>query len=121
MNKQNLLAQMKSVSKPADSVGNQCDHDVQRVNIERRAVDASYNAHRKTATSDSAEEAGASVDIGGLPHYSPQCPIYSLLFSALNLSMHYEKSPGAEERQTKLESLLKKYQKTCDALNEEAF
>lgn len=50
------------------------------------------------------------------PHYSVQSSIYSLLLSALNMSEHYEKYPGAEERQRLLDDLVRRYQDTCDPL-----
>ena len=131
MKEQNVSDKMKSGAENAGSVRQPCDHHV-RVSREPGFVEASdeppgkpgnceMKNSRGRTDSDSDEEAGATVDIAGLPHYSPQSPIYSLLLSALSLSEHYERLPGAQERQAKLESLLKKYQKTCDTLNEETF
>lgn len=50
------------------------------------------------------------------PHYNVQSTIYSLLLSGLNLSEHFEKYPGFEDRQRKLELLIKDYLETCDAV-----
>jgi len=50
------------------------------------------------------------------PHYSVQSSIYSLLLSALNMSEHYERFPNAEDRQKKLDELVRDYQDTCDPL-----
>lgn len=50
------------------------------------------------------------------PHYKVQVAIYSLLLSALNMSEHFEKLPGKEERQRKLELLIKEYLETCDPI-----
>jgi len=50
------------------------------------------------------------------PHYSVQSSIYSLLLTALNVSDHYEKYPGAEGRQRSLEELITQYVEICDAL-----
>ena len=58
----------------------------------------------------------AEFDPRKYPHYEVQVAIYSLLLSALNLSDHFEKLPGVEERQKKLESLVKDYLDTCDPL-----
>lgn len=57
-----------------------------------------------------------SFDPSKYPHYSVQSSIYSLLLSALTMSEHYEKYPGAEERQKKLDELIRDYQETCDPL-----
>jgi hypothetical protein len=53
-------------------------------------------------------------DPAKFPHYSVQSSIYSLILSALHLSTHYEKWPGAEKRQAKLEKLLTRYLKTIN-------
>lgn len=58
----------------------------------------------------------AEFDPTKYPHYSVQSSVYSLLLSALNLSVHFEKFPGFEERQKKLEMLIKDYQETCDPI-----
>ena len=50
------------------------------------------------------------------PHYNVQSSIYSMLLSALNLSEHFEKYAGFEERQRKLELVIKEYLETCDAI-----
>jgi len=50
------------------------------------------------------------------PHYDVQNSVYCLLLSALNLSEHFEKYPGYDDRQKKLESLLKDYLVTCDQI-----
>jgi hypothetical protein len=50
------------------------------------------------------------------PHYNVQSSVYSMLLSALNLSEHFEKFPGYESRQEKLEALIKEYQSTCDPI-----
>ncbi len=55
-------------------------------------------------------------DPSKFPHYSVQTSIYGLLLTALNCSEHYEKFPGTEARQQKLEDLVKDYLETCDAL-----
>jgi len=55
-------------------------------------------------------------DYRDYPHYSVQSSIYSLLLSALNMSEHYEKFPGMEERQKQIEAVIKSYQNTCDPL-----
>lgn len=57
-----------------------------------------------------------NFDPSKYPHYSVQSSIYSLLLSALNMSEHYEKLPGAEARQKKLDELVRDYQDTCDPL-----
>lgn len=57
-----------------------------------------------------------AFDPSKYPHYSVQSSIYSLLLSALNMSEHYEKYAGAEERQKLLDELVTKYQNTCDPL-----
>ena len=54
------------------------------------------------------------------PHYNVQASIYSMLLSALNLSEHFEKYAGFEERQRKLELVLKDYLETCDAIKNRA-
>jgi hypothetical protein len=51
------------------------------------------------------------------PHYDLQSSIYSLLLSALTLSVHYEKYPGTKERQQKLELVLKDYLESCNQIN----
>ena len=56
----------------------------------------------------------ASFDPKMYPHYNVQASIYSMLLSALNLSEHFEKFPGVEERQRKLEDLITAYLATCD-------
>lgn len=58
----------------------------------------------------------ADLDMEKYPHYSVQSSIYSLLLSALNMSVRYEKYPGAEERQKTLDEMVLVYQNTCDAL-----
>lgn len=58
----------------------------------------------------------AGFDSTKWPHYDVQNSVYCLLLSALNLSEHFEKYPGAEDRQKKLESLLKDYLVTCDQI-----
>lgn len=55
-------------------------------------------------------------DPTGWPHYSVQGSVYSLLLSALSLSEHFERFPGAEERRKDLEVLILEYQATCAAL-----
>ncbi|MGA2248604.1 MAG: hypothetical protein ABSH48_26920 [Verrucomicrobiota bacterium] len=50
------------------------------------------------------------------PHYDVQKAIYSMLLSGLNLSEHFEKFPGFEERQRDMELIIKKYVDTCDGL-----
>lgn len=50
------------------------------------------------------------------PHYDVQVSVYSLLLSALTLSLHHEKFPGAEERQKRIEVAMKEYADTCDTL-----
>jgi hypothetical protein len=50
------------------------------------------------------------------PHYSVQSSVYSLLLSALAMSEQYEKYPNHEQRQHKLDELVKEYQATCDTL-----
>ena len=50
------------------------------------------------------------------PHYDVQSTLYCLLLSALNLSDHFEKFAGYEERQKDLEALVKKYLGTCDPI-----
>lgn len=50
------------------------------------------------------------------PHYSVQNSIYSLLLSALSLSVNYESAPNTEARQRKLDDLAKDYLETCDAI-----
>lgn len=58
----------------------------------------------------------ADLDLDRYPHYSVQSSIYSLLLSALNMSEHYEKYPGAEERQKSLDGMVRVYQDTCESL-----
>lgn len=58
----------------------------------------------------------AGFDSTKWPHYDVQNSVYCLLLSALNLSEHFEKFPGHEDRQKKLESLLKDYLVTCDQI-----
>lgn len=50
------------------------------------------------------------------PHYSVQSSVYSLLLSALSMAEHYERVPGMEQRQKKLDDVVKDYQDTCDAI-----
>jgi len=50
------------------------------------------------------------------PHYSVQSSIYALLLSALNLSEHFEKYHDFEERQRKMELVIKDYLETYDAI-----
>lgn len=50
------------------------------------------------------------------PHYSAQTSVYALLLAALNVAEHYENYPGLEARQKLIESAVKGYQITCDAL-----
>jgi len=57
-----------------------------------------------------------SFDPSKYPHYSVQSSICSLLLSALNMSEHYEKWPGAQKRQRLLGELVRRYQDTCDPL-----
>lgn len=58
----------------------------------------------------------ASFDPKKYPHYDVQASIYSMLLSALTLSTHYERFPGVEERQRKIELLLKDYLDTCNQI-----
>ena len=58
-------------------------------------------------------QAAPEFDPKQYPHYDLQSSIYSLLLSALTLSVHYEKYPGAEKRQKDLELLIKAYLETC--------
>ena len=55
-----------------------------------------------------------NFDPSRYPHYSVQSTIFSLLLSALNMSEHYERFPGAEERQRLLDRLVYEYQQTCE-------
>ncbi len=57
-----------------------------------------------------------SFDPRKYPHYNVQISIYTLLLSALNLSENFEKYPDYEERQRKLELVIKDYLETCDAI-----
>jgi len=48
------------------------------------------------------------------PHYPVQSSIYSLLVSAMNMSVRYEQRPGGRERQQALKALIADYEITCD-------
>lgn len=50
------------------------------------------------------------------PHYSVQSSIYSLLLSALSMAEHYERMPGAQARQDKLDEVVKDYLSTCELI-----
>jgi hypothetical protein len=50
------------------------------------------------------------------PHYDVQQSVYAMLLSALSLANHFEKLPGLEERQKKLEAIMKEYLDTCENL-----
>jgi hypothetical protein len=50
------------------------------------------------------------------PHYSVQSSIYSMLLSALSMAEHYERLVGSEERQKRLDELVRDYLRTCDAI-----
>src|SRR6267154_3362027 len=41
------------------------------------------------------------------PHYDVQSSLYSLLLTALTVAVHFEKIPGFQERQRKLEAVMK--------------
>lgn len=58
----------------------------------------------------------AAFDPKKYPHYDVQQSAYSMLLSTLTLVTHYEKYPGFEERQRKLELLLKDYLDTCNQI-----
>lgn len=62
----------------------------------------------------------ADLDLDQHPHYNVQSTIYSLLLSALNMSEHYEKYPGAEERQQILHRIVGVYQDTVELLKNQA-
>jgi hypothetical protein len=89
--------------------------------FQQKNADTKTPFSRVTKGDTSEPQPQPPIEFSKLHHYSVQTPIYGLLLSALNLSSHYEILPGTEERQCKLENLVKQYQKTCDTLNEEAF
>lgn len=59
----------------------------------------------------------AGFDPKKYPHYDVQSSVYSMLLSALTLSLHFEKFPNKEERQGKLEILVSDYCKTCNQID----
>lgn len=58
----------------------------------------------------------AAYDPKKYPHYDVQSTAYSMLLSALTLVTHYERYPGYETRQKKLEDVLKDYLGTCNQI-----
>jgi hypothetical protein len=58
----------------------------------------------------------AAYDPKKYPHYDVQSTAYSMLLSALTLVTHYERYPGFETRQKKLEDVLKDYLGTCNQI-----
>jgi hypothetical protein len=89
------------------------------MNTQNDVAPAAPHDMNKTPTLEPQREAGkrpADLDLDKHPHYTVQSTIYSLLLSALNMSEHYEKYPGAEERQQILDGIVRVYQETCDPL-----
>lgn len=58
----------------------------------------------------------AAYDPKKYPHYDVQSSAYSMLLSTLTLVTHYERFPGYEDRQKKLEGVLEEYLKTCNQI-----
>ncbi len=58
-----------------------------------------------------------TVDTDSQRHYQVQSSIYSLILTALNLSISYETYPNADKRRAKLDALASEYGSTCNQVN----